>query len=156
MRNIIFQSILILSLAMLFTSCKVGSGRKNQKNPETREEKLSFYRGQIFSYETDIEYHLKSQMDYNLKIDYENLEETLLSVSSILEKPEQDLIEQIIKNMKTSMEEFKRLKNYMFFNRQNEKLFTDLRKLKKVIQIKEKNNTKVKESPKVEEKGKDK
>ena len=140
MRNIIFQSILILSLAMLFTSCKVGSGRKNQKNPETREVKLSFYRGQIFSYETDIEYHLKSQMDYNLKIDYENLEETLLSVSSILEKPEQDLIEQIIKNMKTSMEEFKRLKNYMFFNRQNEKLFTDLRKLKKVIQIKEKNN----------------
>lgn len=152
-----FRSLIIslfsLFIVLQFTGCQISTNLSGQKAPETRDEKLAFYRGQIFTFETDIDFHLKNQMDLNLKVDYEKLEETLKGLSSLLDKPEQESITIIIQDMQTSMEEFKKLKNYSLFTRQKEKLFSKLRKLKKVIQAKEKENSKNKVAPKEEEKG---
>lgn len=149
-----FAIIFILIFAIQFTGCQISTNLSGQKAPETRDEKLAFYRGQIFSYETDIDFHLKNQMDLNLKVDYEKLEETLKGLSTLLDKPEQESIANIIQDMQTAIEEFKKLKSYSIFSRQNEKIFSKLRKLKKAIQAKEKENAKKKVTPKEEEKGK--
>lgn len=150
----LFVIIFILIFAIQFTGCQISTNLSGQKAPETRDEKLAFYRGQIFSYETDIDFHLKNQMDLNLKVDYEKLEETLKGLSTLLDKPEQESIANIIQDMQTAIEEFKKLKSYSIFSRQNEKIFSKLRKLKKAIQAKEKENAKKKVTPKEEEKGK--
>lgn len=148
----ITSSILILFLFItIFTSCKVSSGGKKIKTPETRIEKLEYYRGQLFTFETDINFHLKHQMDLNLKTDYERMEETLLSLSALLEKADQDIIDQMIKDMHISLDTFQKTKSYSYFYRENDKLFTKLRKLKKSIKAQEKNNVKEKEPEKKEE-----
>jgi hypothetical protein len=143
MKSFIPFQFLILCFLLQFTGCQISSNKKTLKAPETREEKLSFYRGQLFSFETDIDFHMKHRLDLSLKTDYEKMEETLNSLSTLLEKADQEMIEQMIKDMKSSMDEFIKLKNFSIFSRQNEKLFSKLKKLKKILVEKEKDKSKL-------------
>lgn len=148
----IFIPLILISLSIQFAGCKVSTNRKSLKAPETREEKLTFYRAQLFSFETDIDFHLKNQNDLGLKSDFEKLEETLISLSAMLEKSEQDTIEQMIKDIHLFMETFRKINSYTLLIRDKDKLFTKLRRLKNLISKKEKSNAKIKAQPKVEEK----
>lgn len=147
--------IALLFTAFLFTSCKLTMEGKKSKSPETRDEKLSFYRSQIVGLEAEIDYHFKHRMDFNLKSDYVKLEECLKGLFELLEKPEQESIEGIIEDMNKAVINFNKTRNFIFFSRANDVVFAKLRKIKKVIVKKEKTkpNEKVevkKETPKEE------
>lgn len=141
----------LLAITLLFSSCKLTVNGKKNKAPETREERLGFYRTQIVGLEAEIDYHFKHRMDFNLKADYVKLEECLKGLSSLLEKPEQDIIEEIISDMNKAIVNFNKTKSFVFFSRSNESVFSKLRKIKKTILKKEKNKSVEKEKGKTEE-----
>ena len=90
-------------------------------------------------------------MDFNLKADYAKLEEVFISLSTLLEKPDQDIIAQMIKDLHATIETFQKTKSYYLFNRDNEKVFNTIRKIKQSLTDQEK--LKNKDQPKVEKKG---
>lgn len=144
-----FFVILMIS-ALLFSSCKLSMNGKKSKSPETRDEKLSFYRSQIVGLEAEIDYHFKHRMDFNLKADYLKLEECLKGLSVLLEKPEQESIDEIIGGGGGGGGNFNKTRSFIFFSRANESVFSKLRKIKKIISKKEKSKTIEKEIPKEE------
>ena len=156
MIKILRINIIVLILFWSLTACQTTSVFKKSKVPVTHEEKLSFYQGQIFSFETDIDFHLKHHMDLSIASDYEKLEETLQSLSTLLEKPEQDILEQLIKDMKVTIDTFQKVGSYYLLNRDIEKKSKILRKLKKTIIEKEKLKAKDKSKQEAEKTEKEK
>jgi hypothetical protein len=156
MVKILRINLIFLILLWSLIACQKSSVFKSSKAPVTHEEKLSFYQGQIFSFETDIDFHLKHRLDFSIASDYVKLEETLLSLSTLLEKPEQDIIEQLVKDMKVTIDTFQKVGSYYLLNRDIEKKSTILRKLKKTIIEKEKLKAKEKSKQEAEKTEKEK
>lgn len=125
----------------MFSACQVeGKKRAPAKSPETFEEQLIFYRAQIVSIELGIDYHLKHQYDQAIKADFIRLEESLKSLSKLLEKEDQDRVTNIIETIYRTIENYNKTRSFGFFNRGFETISTQLRKLKKSIQLKLKQN----------------
>lgn len=142
--------LILMMTVFLFSSCKLSMEGKKSKSPDTRDEKLSFYRSQIVGLEAEIDYHFKHRMDFNLKSDYSKLEEILKGLSSLLEKPEQETIVAIIEDMNKAIINFNKTRSFIFFSRANDSIFAKLRKVKKVILKKEKTKVPEKEEVKKE------
>lgn len=149
MRNTLI--VLVLTI-FSFSGCQVGTSKgKTAKAPETRREKLMFYRAQIVSLESEIDYHLKHQIDHYLKSDYLRLEECLKGLSVLLDQEDQTNINEIIEVIHKTIENFNKTGSFLFFSRGNDKIFTALRKLKKKIQMDEKQKEQIEQKNKTED-----